>query len=116
MDVKLSGQMEHYMNLLAARQKLVASNIANAETPGYHAKDIDFQFEFHSLASGADAPQQHQPHAIEAPGLRERNDGNNVSMDREMRLLSENALRFQFVSQLMKNHFQQYRRALQGGR
>lgn len=114
MDVKLGSQMEQYMNLLAARQKLVASNIANAETPGYHAKDIDFQFEFQSLAAtyGPEA----KPHVIEAPGLKERNDGNNVSMDREMRLLSENALRFQFVSQLMKNQFQQYRRAIQSPR
>jgi flagellar basal-body rod protein FlgB len=53
---------------------------------------------------------------IETPGLRERNDGNNVSMDREMRLLSENALRFQFVSQMIKSNFQQYRKALQSSR
>ena len=34
------------MNLLSARQKLVASNIANADTPGYKTKDIDFRAEF----------------------------------------------------------------------
>ena len=34
------------MDLLSARQKLVASNIANVDTPGYKTKDIDFQFEF----------------------------------------------------------------------
>ena len=35
--------IEQYMNLVSARQKLVASNIANADTPGYQTKDIDFQ-------------------------------------------------------------------------
>ena len=43
---------ERYMNLLSARQKLVASNIANADTPDYKTKDIDFRNEFESqLAS-----------------------------------------------------------------
>jgi flagellar basal-body rod protein FlgB len=35
------------------RQKLVASNIANVDTPGYRAKDIDFQHEFLTLTHGA---------------------------------------------------------------
>ena len=39
----LSQSLEHYMDLLSARQKLVASNIANADTPGYKTRDIDFQ-------------------------------------------------------------------------
>ena len=42
----LAGKLEYYMDLLSARQKLVASNIANADTPGYKTKDIDFQTEF----------------------------------------------------------------------
>jgi flagellar basal-body rod protein FlgB len=106
--------LEQYLNLLASRQKIVASNIANAETPGYHSKDIDFQFEFQSLA--ATYGPKAEPNVIETPGLKERNDGNNVSMDREMRLLSENALRFQFVTQMMRNQVGQYRKALQSSR
>ena len=39
----IASRLEQYMDLLSARQKLVASNIANADTPGYHTKDIDFQ-------------------------------------------------------------------------
>ena len=85
------------MDLLSARQKLVASNIANVDTPGYKAKDIDFQFEFMSLAQDA------QPNVVEAQGLVVKNDGNNVSMDREARLLAENALRFNLASNLMKS-------------
>src|ERR1017187_2053890 len=36
---RLAGQLERYMDLLSARQKLVASNIANADTPGYHRSE-----------------------------------------------------------------------------
>ena len=42
----LAGQLERYMDLLSTRQKLVASNIANVDTPGYLTQDIDFQQEF----------------------------------------------------------------------
>ena len=49
----VAGSLERYMDLLAARQKLVASNIANAETPGYRTVDIDFESEFRSLVEGA---------------------------------------------------------------
>src|SRR5579863_8889050 len=52
----VTNQIEHYMDLLSARQKLVASNIANIDTPGYKAKDIDFQFEFMSLTQNSQAP------------------------------------------------------------
>src|ERR1700690_2484014 len=92
----ISDQIEHYMDLLSARQKLVASNIANVDTPGYKTKDIDFQFEYMSLIQGG------APNVIDPPGLAAKSDGNNVSMDREARLLAENALRFNVASNLMK--------------
>lgn len=106
----IAGRMSHYLDLLSSRQKLVAANIANADTPGYHTKDVDFQFEFQSLAQGA------QPNVVEAEGLKTKNDGNNVSMDREMRLLGENALRFNFVSQVLKGEARAVRMALKDAR
>jgi len=98
------------MNLLSARQKLVASNIANVDTPGYKTKDIDFQFEFMSLMQGG------SPNVVEAPGLAVNNDGNNVSLDRETRLLAENALRFNLASSLMKTQLKLINLAIQEGK
>lgn len=106
----MAGRIAHYMDLLSARQKLVASNIANADTPGYLTKDIDFQFEFLSLARGE------RPNVIEAPDLAARNDGNNVSLDREMRLLSETAMRFSVAESLLKGQIKAVRDAIQEGR
>lgn len=97
------------MDLLSARQRLVASNIANADTPGYRARDLDFQFEFRNAAGGA-------PRVIEAPGLAPRNDGNNVSLDRESRLLAENALRFQLASNLLRAQVRAVRAAIAEGK
>ena len=68
--------IEQFMNLVSARQKLVASNIANADTPGYQTKDIDFESELQSQLTGS------KPNVIEVSGLKNKNDGNNVDMDR----------------------------------
>jgi flagellar basal-body rod protein FlgB len=107
---RIAAKHEHYLNLLSARQKLVASNLANAETPGYATRDIDFQHEFLTLAKGG------EPAVLEPGGLEFRNDGNNVSLERESRLLAENAVRFQFVSLMTKAQFRAVRTALQEGR
>ena len=112
---RVASNLEHYMNLLSTRQKLVASNIANADTPGYKTKDIDFQFEFMSLAK--DAPvSQANANVIEPQGLETKNDGNNVDMDRESRMLAENALRFSLASTLARGQIRAIRNAIQEGR
>jgi flagellar basal-body rod protein FlgB len=106
----IQSRMEHYLDLLSERQKLVASNVANLDTPGYKTRDIDFQFEFESqLAGGA-------PNVNEPTGLTVKNDGNNVSLDRETRLLAENAVRFNFVSNLMKNELRMVKQAIDEGK
>jgi flagellar basal-body rod protein FlgB len=96
------------MNLLSLRQKLVASNIANADTPGYRTRDFDFQSEFQDAAGG-------DPHVTGVAGLPVKNDGNDVNLDREARLLAENALRFQMASNLMRSELRVVRSAITEG-
>jgi flagellar basal-body rod protein FlgB len=108
LDDPLSGKLERYMDLLSARQNLVASNIANADTPGYRTQDIDFQSEFQNAMGGS-------AHAMQPGGLAVKNDGNNVSLDRESRLLSENAMRFSVASGLMRGRISALRAAIKEG-
>ncbi len=105
----LTANLERYMDLLSTRQKLVASNIANAGTPGYQTQDIDFQFEFETLAKGE------QPQTIRVPGLKTNPDGNNVDIDQQARLLAENAIRFNLASTLLKGQLKMVQQAIQGG-
>ena len=106
----IGNNLQRYMDLLSTRQKLVASNIANADTPGFKTKDVDFQFEYLSLTQGA------EPNIVDAQGLKTKNDGNNVNMDRETRLLSENAIRFNVASAMLKSQIRQLRTAIQDGK
>jgi flagellar basal-body rod protein FlgB len=105
----LTGNLERYLDLLSARQQTVGSNIANADTPGYKTQDIDFQFEFMSLAKGE------HPQIIQPEGLVEKPDGNNVNLDREARLLAENQMRFNLASVLVKGQLKSVQEAIQGG-
>jgi flagellar basal-body rod protein FlgB len=106
----VAGRIERYMNLLSTRQKLVASNIANIDTPGYKTKDIDFEFEFMSqIENGA-------PHINETQGLTVNNDGNNVNLDHETRLLAENAIRFNAASSLLRSQLRMTRMAIEEGK
>ena len=106
---RVSAQLERYMDLLSTRQKLVASNIANVDTPGYQTQDIDFQKEFRNTVTA-------EPSVVGVPELVVKNDGNNVSLDRESRLLAENALRFQMASSLLRGQISLARSAINEGK
>ncbi len=105
----ISSNLEHYLTLVSTRQRLVASNIANADTPGFKTKDIDFDSELRNALSGT------SPVSREVSGLITKNDGNNVDLDREARLLSENALRFNVASNLLRSNIKRIRMAIEGG-
>jgi flagellar basal-body rod protein FlgB len=109
----VAGNLEQYMNLLSVRQKLVASNIANADTPGYRTQDIDFRSEFAAQIEGQESMG---PQTIEPDGLPVKADGNNVSLDRESRMLAENAMRFQVAASLARSELHAIQSAIQEGK
>jgi len=87
----------HALGLTAQRQTLVSQNIANIDTPGYHARDINFRQELQQAlsldqtredqANQTGQPDQEvarpAPFVREVPGLIDRPDGNNVNIDQE---------------------------------
>jgi flagellar basal-body rod protein FlgB len=102
----LAARLEHCL-VVSARQTLVTS-ASPTPAPGYKTKDVDFQMEFLSQIEGA------APRAVEVTGLRTKNDGNNVSLDREARLLAENALRFNVASSLLRSEIRAIKSAIRG--
>ena len=103
----VAANFEQYMTLLSQRQKLVASNLANVDTPGYHTQDIDFRAEFDNAVRGQN------PSVIEPQGLEVKPDGNNVSLDREARLLAENTMRFSVASSFARSELSSLKSAIQ---
>lgn len=103
---------------LAARQKTIANNVANVDTPGYKAQRVDFESQLqaaidHNNPRGGIAMETtNAKHMVFAPtgnidGIKitqqdnvMRNDKNNVDVDAEMTNLAETTLRYQALTQL----------------
>ena len=118
----LLSTLENYLRLTSIRQQTISANMANVDTPGYHTRDIDFEGELKNAirnVSSESEPGTTSTHIItavhEVPGLMERPDGNNVSLDREGLLMAETQLRYAIGIQLIKGHFHQLLSAINGG-
>src|SRR6266568_4767367 len=109
-DTPLMARLNQYLDAAAFRSGIIAENIANIDTPGYHARDVDFKSQLSSLLG--DASQTAKPHVTEVTGLTERPDGNNVNMDREGLALAQTQLQFQTGIALMKSEIHRLSQAI----
>jgi flagellar basal-body rod protein FlgB len=124
--------MTNYMTRLSKRQQVVASNIANIDTPGYKTKDISFHATLQELLSPTPEPLSTsrpghegmnqwrfsplEPEVFEVADLPSRPDRNNVDIDREMLKLSETSFGYSLISQLLKSKFRGIANAINEGR
>jgi len=120
-DTPLMGGLERVLDLSAFRHQVIATNLANVDTPGYRTRDLrPFAGEIEQAMAGGEpsltfATQSFTPVAHEIRGLLERPDGNNVSVERESLLLAQNQLRFQVAVQFLKAEFHRLSSAINGG-
>jgi flagellar basal-body rod protein FlgB len=96
------------MSGLAARQRAIANNVANVDTPGFKASEVRFEDALKTAISrgtGATANQTSLNAATSrstlVDGTSTRADGNNVDIDHEMELLGEANLNYSAMTQVM---------------
>jgi len=100
------------LNLRAQRQQLIASNIANADTPNYKARDIDFSNALQAaLQSTTPAPPAVQYRGVVQGAV----DGNTVEMDAERSQFADNALRYEATLTLINSDVKTMLALIQGG-
>ena len=120
----------------SARHEVLSANIANADTPGYRPRDVDFKSLMQAAASTDEAATdsgaarideiakapldlQSMTYEPEYPDNRhgeDRLDGNAVSLDRQMALLTENALAHETSLTLLSRTLAGLRYAIGEGR
>ena len=95
---------------LAQRSRVTADNIANIETPNFHARRVQFESALaDNIADGGDGAVQ----ATVAQSLEPtREDGNNVNLDAETLLNVDTNLRYQLATQAVDNEFASMRIAM----
>ncbi len=123
----MSDALSRFLDVDVARYKLISTNLANIDTPGYKTRDLDFSAELRraatadwasengedgELVSATDAAQI-QGHNVR--GLMERPDGNNVSLERETLLLAEAQMKYNLGVQLLKDEFHSISLAINSG-
>ena len=114
------------LKLRDQRNELLAANLANADTPNYKAKDLDFQ----SILKGAQSPQlemkvSQQKHLqpLEQPysghlqyrvPFQSSLDGNTVEAEQEQVRYTENNLRYQFSLEMINDDLKGLKTAIRG--
>jgi flagellar basal-body rod protein FlgB len=107
------------LDVAALRQEAIASNVANAETPGYHRLDVAPAFAQQlkaQMASGTlSSPGSVQPQLAEdATAHSTRPDGNNVEIEGELLAMNRNSVEYDYLTQVVSNNLKQLKVAITG--
>jgi flagellar basal-body rod protein FlgB len=127
------GFYEQGLKVRSQRQQVLATNIANADTPNYKAQDINFRTAMQSALSsdtknaasqsgGLVTTQANHIGALSQGSaqvqarqqLQNSADGNTVDMDVEQSQFAENALQYETLVQMISGKFKKLNSVLQG--
>lgn len=128
MDIPAFSQHEQALRFRALRNQVLSSNIANADTPNFKARDLDFAdalkgarqesiglkqtSDLHKQAWGTTRDGAHTMYRVPTqPTL----DGNTVEMDVEQAAFAENALQYRASLAFLDGKIRTLRYALKGG-
>jgi flagellar basal-body rod protein FlgB len=121
------GIHESTLLFRAQRLEVLSANLANADTPNFKARDIEFSYSMSSVADGTRMIATHARHiaptaAGNAGDLRYRNpfqpslDGNTVESDLELARFAENSVMYQASLLFLNGRIAGLRSAITGGR
>ncbi|WP_091142348.1 flagellar basal body rod protein FlgB [Novosphingobium sp. CF614] len=102
------------LELRSQRMGLLASNIANAATPGYKAKDIDFTAALKTAEGGTDVSTAAERSTLYRVPVMPSLDGNTVELQNEQLAFSENAVGYAATLQFIRARVDTVTRALKG--
>lgn len=127
---KAFGVHEHALNLRADRSELLANNIANADTPNYKARDLDFHAQLKSRMGQMSGDlklkttnSQHSSQLLQADainGLKYRTpsqpaiDGNTVDLQVERAEFARNTLQYQTAFTFLNSRVNGLKSAIRG--
>jgi flagellar basal-body rod protein FlgB len=126
---KLVGFHHKALTVRTQKMEVIAGNLANANTPGYKPKDINFKQAMESANYGQSTKgtRTHNKHFEIADTMHSRlvqyrvthqpdtGDGNTVDMQVERNAFLENGMRYQASLQFLQGKFKGMKKALSGG-
>jgi flagellar basal-body rod protein FlgB len=114
--------IEDLLSWTSKRQQALGSNVANMDTPGYRAKDYNFESELSNTLALAKTSDKHinpitdgadaRMYELETP---EKPNGNNVDMDRELTEITKNGVQYLTLVQYLNQKIRTLRSAITDG-
>jgi flagellar basal-body rod protein FlgB len=126
------GLLEKSLTAASIRQRVIANNIANGNTPGFKKSDVIFEdllqqaltdkpgfrqtrtHEYH-LGKTPLSVEQVQPQIVTSNATAMRNDGSNVDIEAEMANVAKNSLYYNALVQQLNSKVNLLRTAIRGG-
>nr|WP_231685177.1 flagellar basal body rod protein FlgB [Phosphitispora fastidiosa] len=123
--------LEKGLDASALRNRVIADNLANVDTPGYKRSDVLFEEELRKaigretglagklthdrhIPIGRKSEFNVTPEVVRSEDASMRNDGNNVDIDREMAALAKNTIIYSVLAQELNGEFQKIKMAING--
>lgn len=98
---------------LSSRQKAIANNVANIETPGYQAQKVKFEEALHSAVAEGEAPSTVGPQTLKSLEPTRLN-GSNVNLDEETLSQVDTSMRYQLAIRAMDGKYSLLRSVIKG--
>ncbi|WP_298444935.1 flagellar basal body rod protein FlgB [uncultured Ferrimonas sp.] len=124
---KALGIHQHSLGVRAERAEVLSGNIANADTPGYKARDIDFETALKNAKSSQSMSlsRSHENHFAAQSSLAEdalyrvplqpdSGDGNTVDLQQERNQFMQNSLEYQASLEFLSSKFGGLKKAIRG--
>ena len=124
-ESSISSKLFEQLNFRGERQKVISSNIANINTPGYKTKELVFEDELKNsitnnslqmtatnsrhMTNVTSSLANSNPKLMEVENLEEQNDGNNVNIDTQMGEMSKNKVLFDAIQSSIKRDSKLFR-------
>jgi len=102
---------EKMLDYAALRHKVIANNVANINTPNFRRSDVEFAKELDRVLreKGMEGVGDLRFRITKPNETPIRADGSNASVDKDMAVMAENAIRYQIYSQLIARQFRKIR-------
>lgn len=116
-------QLERSLNYSVAKDKVIANNIANVDTPNYKAKDVSFKTALEGKLQAKATHPKHIPfetdhndfHVLNKTGTIYNHNNNNVDIDKEMSELAKNQIHYQSLVDRLNGKFSDIQTVVRGG-
>jgi|TARA_B110001454_G_C12322569_1_gene268445 flagellar basal-body rod protein FlgB len=111
---RIFGMHGTALQLRSQRLSMLASNIANAATPGYKARDLDFDKAMQRVQGGDSLEGALGDNAGYRIPLQSSMDGNTVELSTEQTLFAENAIGYSTTLSFLEGRVATLTRAIKG--